>query len=84
MRYYAPAGTVTGQYIDGPIIITVFATIFSTSTGQTMVSLAANATTRATLLGTPQIGDLVNSGSPRQGKAAWAKLHRIAEAVLGM
>ena len=83
VTHATPAGTVTGQYIDGSTTITVFATIFTTVTGQTTVSLAANATLRANLLGTPHLSDLVTSSSPRQGKAAWARLHRIADSVRG-
>lgn len=75
------AGSVIGQYVDGSMIVSLFATVFTTSSDSASVSLAASVVTRATALGTPQLSDFVSSGSPRQGKAAWERLHRIAIAV---
>ena len=75
------AGSVIGQYVDGSMIVSLFATVFTRSGDSASVSLAASVVTRTTALGTPQLSDFVSSGSPRQGKAAWQKLHRIAIAL---
>lgn len=77
------AGSVIGQYVDGSMIVSLFATIFTRSGDSASVSLAASVVTRTTVLRTQQLSDYVSSGSPRQGKTAWERLHRLAIALAG-